>query len=147
MKRNLALPRWTYKTVKGPLLLFIIIQFTPVLSPPFCSLCVELLSAGNASPVKWCLKYTTHNQSSAGHASPVQPEQQIKGHIPEQLGCTDFEITFETGYRLPRQSPARNLNSWTPHQVKPITTVQTRLVLREREQCTRKEIIFFNQKQ
>jgi len=47
---------------KGSLLFLIILHFTPLLSPPLLlpplKFSVESLSAGHASPVTWCLRYT-----------------------------------------------------------------------------------------
>ena len=62
-KRNLLPPCERGRLEKGSLLFLIILNFTPSLSPPLLlpplKFSVESLSAGHASPVTWCLKYTT----------------------------------------------------------------------------------------
>ena len=68
---------------KGSLLFLIILHFTPLLSPPLLlpplKFSVESLSAGHASPVTWCLKYTTRMVGS-GISTSVDP-QFLKYHI------------------------------------------------------------------
>ena len=62
-KGNLLPPCERGRLEKGSLLFLIILNFTPSLSPPLLlpplKFSVESLSAGHASPVTWCLKYTT----------------------------------------------------------------------------------------
>ena len=62
-KRNLLPPCERGRLEKGSLLFLILLNFTPLLSPPLLlpplKFSVESLSAGHASPVTWCLTYTT----------------------------------------------------------------------------------------